>query len=135
MFSARHPPIAGARLPSFCKPRRLGKIHVNSIASTSSRWQSTESASAKRPEQFPHDRRGPKPAQARWGTGRVLLLTAASGGLAYAVATLKEKNRKVNRDYSDPLKFVEPKYASVKDMELVSLRWTIWKMDVMTFEF
>ncbi|PQE13444.1 glycolate oxidase protein [Rutstroemia sp. NJR-2017a WRK4] len=118
MFSARHPPIAGARLPSFCKPRRLGKIHVNSIASTRSRWQSTESASAKRPEQFPHDRRGPKPAQAGWGTGRVLLLTAASGGLAYAVGTLKEKNRQVNKDYSDPLKFIQPKYASVKDMKL-----------------
>jgi D-lactate dehydrogenase (cytochrome) len=56
------------------------------------------------------------------------MLTAASGGLAYAVATLKEKNRQVNKDYSDPLKFVEPKYASVKDMELVSLQLMIGEM-------
>ncbi|KAM3068169.1 D-lactate ferricytochrome c oxidoreductase [Clarireedia jacksonii] len=118
MFSARYPPIAGVRLATFCRPRRgLGKLHANHISSPRSRWQSTHSASAERPAQVPHGH-GFKPTQSGWGTGRVLLLTAASGGLAYAVATLKEKNRQANRDYSDPSKFVQPKYASVKDMEL-----------------
>ncbi|RAL67816.1 hypothetical protein DID88_008543 [Monilinia fructigena] len=53
-----------------------------------------------------------------WSTGRALLLAAASGGLAYAIAITGEKNKRENRDYSDPGKFEVPKYASIGDMEM-----------------
>lgn len=50
------------------------------------------------------------------------MLAAASGGLAYAIAITGGKNRRGgHRDYSDPGKFEVPKYASIGDMEIVSL--------------
>lgn len=49
-------------------------------------------------------------------------MAAATGVLAHALATNNAKDRRVrDRDYSNPRKFFEPEFASIKDMEAVSL--------------
>lgn len=55
-----------------------------------------------------------------WSTQRALLLAAATGGLAYAIAVLGDGRRGGIRDYADPGKFTVPRYANIRDMEMVS---------------
>ena len=57
-----------------------------------------------------------------WSTQNALLLAAATAGLAYTFAMVRERNRRAEgRDYADPEKFTVPRYANIKQMEMVSL--------------
>jgi hypothetical protein len=57
-----------------------------------------------------------------WATWKVFGLAAVTGILAHVLATNAAKERTLkDREYSNPGKFVEPKYASVQEMEAVSL--------------
>lgn len=66
-----------------------------------------------------------KPSQ--WSTGRALFLAAVTGGLAYAVAIMRERDGKGNmiRDYADPDKFEVPIYANIGEMESVSFCFVV----------
>lgn len=56
-----------------------------------------------------------------WSTLAVSALVAGTGISAYAIASEQAKTRKAGeRDYSNPGKFEGPKYASLRDLELVS---------------
>ncbi|KAI9645331.1 D-lactate ferricytochrome c oxidoreductase [Ciborinia camelliae] len=131
MFSVRHQPTITAKiprplpLPCFLPSRTTSRIR-NSFPTPSPRNQSTStntkpntisSTSTPTPTSVPKPHKF-EAKQSAWSTGRALLLAAATGGLAYAVAITGEKNkRNENRDYSDSAKFTVPKYANLKDME------------------
>jgi hypothetical protein len=56
-----------------------------------------------------------------WPTIHVIGAVASTSVLAYVIATSQATSKKLKeKDYSNPLKFVEPKYASIKAMETVS---------------
>jgi hypothetical protein len=54
----------------------------------------------------------------------VLVSMAVCGGIGYAVAKKRaSEDAETKRVYSNPEKWAQPKYATVKEMELVSF-WT-----------
>lgn len=64
------------------------------------------------------------------------MLAAATGGLAYAVAIMRQRDGKGNRirDYADPDKFEAPIYANIGEMESVSFCFVVMVM-VMVIEW
>lgn len=105
-----------------CSMAGMGRVGVRmhsaqssprlSLASTARRWNSTSGSKST-----------PRSNQETKGSGwkglSVLGLMAATG-VATGLAVSFKNGRKV-RDYSDPQKFLEPKYATLQDMEAVSL--------------
>ncbi|TGO24277.1 hypothetical protein BPAE_0107g00240 [Botrytis paeoniae] len=120
MFSVRHQPtiITGKRTPYF----RISTARVSGIFQTRQlRYQSrnaklnthtTSQISTSIPKPNSKDKNG-------WSTQNALLLAAATAGLAYTFAMVREKNRRgEGRDYADPEKFTVPRYANIKEMEM-----------------
>lgn len=64
---------------------------------------------------------GVRPSNGGWGGWSVLGLMAGAGVLGAGVMRWQGDVRRVReREYSSPEKFVEPKYATIRDMEAVS---------------
>ena len=62
-----------------------------------------------------------KPRDKGWPTSRVLAAVFGTSILVYQFATRKADGLNMKRrEYSNPEKFKEPKYATLKDMEAVS---------------
>lgn len=63
----------------------------------------------------------PRKISKGWSSFQVFSLVAATGALGYWIATNQAiKQNLLAREYSNPMKFLEPKYASIQAMELVS---------------
>jgi D-lactate dehydrogenase (cytochrome) len=57
-----------------------------------------------------------------WTTLRVWGFAAATGILTYSFASKQAGEKKLKaKEYSNPSKFSEPKYANIKSMEAVSI--------------
>jgi hypothetical protein len=54
-----------------------------------------------------------------WSSSRVLLLAAVVGGSAFAGGIAYNKSNNSNIDYARETKFTAPKYANLKDMQIV----------------
>lgn len=123
MFSVRHQPTIITRK---CTPYfRISTARASGISQIrQSRYQSrnaklnthaTSQVSTSIPKSNSKDKKG-------WSTQNALLLAAATAGLAYTFAMVREKKRRgEGRDYADPEKFTVPRYANIKEMEMVSL--------------
>lgn len=120
MFSVRHQSITTTTRkipPSFFTSNRTTTSQIrNSFSKRDLSSNIKPNTISSSPISIPK----PRKFQGGWSTGRALLLAAATGGLAYAITVTGEKNRRI-RDYSDPDKFEVPKYADIREMEMVSL--------------
>ncbi|KAM0124510.1 hypothetical protein ACHAP3_010298 [Botrytis cinerea] len=120
MFSVRHQPtiITGKCTPHF----RISTPRVSGISQTRQlRYQSRNAKlNPHTPSQISTSIPKPKTKDNKgWSTQNALLLAAATAGLAYTFAMVRERNRRAEgRDYADPEKFTVPRYANIKQMEM-----------------
>ncbi|KAM0151615.1 hypothetical protein ACHAQE_008441 [Botrytis cinerea] len=120
MFSVRHQPtiITGKCTPYF----RISTPRVSGISQTRQlRYQSRNAKlNPHTPSQISTSIPKPKTKDNKgWSTQNALLLAAATAGLAYTFAMVRERNRRAEgRDYADPEKFTVPRYANIKQMEM-----------------
>ncbi|KAK6615017.1 d-lactate mitochondrial precursor [Botrytis cinerea] len=120
MFSVRHQPtiITGKCTPYF----RISTPRVSGISQTRQlRYQSRNAKlNPHTPSQMSTSIPKPKTKDNKgWSTQNALLLAAATAGLAYTFAMVRERNRRAEgRDYADPEKFTVPRYANIKQMEM-----------------
>jgi D-lactate dehydrogenase (cytochrome) len=92
----------------------------NSVLASKYRWNSSR-ASNLASGKAKLEEGSSRGARAGWNTFSVVTLVAATAALAHGFATYQANAKAAReRNYSNPDKFVQPKYANVGDMEKVS---------------
>jgi len=103
---------SGARIPPWTTTRNFTAARC--------RWNSSNSAAGG--ARIPLLRSRTKTKTGGWATWKVLSLATATGILAHVLATNDAKSRRAkDREYSNPGKFLEPQYATIQDMETVTI--------------